>query len=82
MDKVTYIGKSMTNTSEKQRKGWMAKKEAIKKTNNTKDEFKKMLRDQELYAEIKVRLRDANTMLNHSKLNGINIRSKIIIFCY
>ncbi len=41
----------------------------------TKDDFHKLLQDDELYEEIRVRLRNAKQLINYSKLSGKNIRS-------
>lgn len=41
-----------------------------------KNEFKKLLRDQDLYVEIKSRLKNAYQFLNHSKLNGKSLKCK------
>ena len=42
------------------------------------NEFKKLLRDPELIVEIKSKLKNAQQMLNHSKLNGKMLRGKQI----
>lgn len=79
MNYANFKGRSMTDKNEYYSQKRIQKFESfLKNKNSDRKDFQKMLHDPELYIEIKEKLKDAQQILNHSKLNGKLLRGKIL----
>ncbi|EAR93576.3 hypothetical protein TTHERM_00427420 (macronuclear) [Tetrahymena thermophila SB210] len=71
MEKMIFDGRTLQKKDEYYQQKRKNKMDQIMKSDdNFQQEFRKMLRDQELYEEIKIRLRNANQLINQAKING------------
>ncbi|CAD8177228.1 unnamed protein product [Paramecium octaurelia] len=78
MDKAVFKGRSLKDRNEYYiQKRTQKHQQFLKNKDAGMGEFKKLLRDPELYVEIKSKLKNAQQILNHSKLNGKMLRVQL-----
>ncbi|CAD8169159.1 unnamed protein product [Paramecium pentaurelia] len=79
MDKAVFKGRSLKDRNEYYiQKRTQKHQQFLKNKDAGIGEFKKLLRDPELYVEIKSKLKNAQQILNHSKLNGKMLRVQLL----